>query len=72
LTVALAGRFQTVSRFQPFCVWMRYETQSGFRLSVGPMAATVWISRFTTGWPLTFWTGTEYAGEPASVVRFET
>ena len=71
-TVAFAGRSQTVSRFQPSFVLMRYETQSGFGLSLGPIAATVWISRSTTGWPLTFVTGTEYAGEPARVVRCET
>src|SRR4051812_25156446 len=71
-TVALAGRSQTVNRFQPSFVLMRYETQSGFGLSFGPTAATVWISRSTTGCPLTFVTGTEYAAEPARVVRCAT
>src|SRR5579862_8646883 len=47
-TVAFAGRFQTVIRFQPLFVLMRYDTQSGFWLNFGPIAATVWNSRFTT------------------------
>src|SRR4029077_6537756 len=71
-TVALAGRSQTVIRFQPSFVLMTYETQSGFWLSFGPTAATVWNSSSTTGWPWTLVTGTEYAGEPARVVRCET
>ena len=58
-TVAFAGRSHTVSRFQPLVVWIRYETHSGFGLSFGPTAATVWISRSTTGWPLTLCTGIE-------------
>ena len=68
------GSFQTVSRFHcPLASLIRYETQSGFGLSFGPTAATVWIVEVhDRRGRSACCTGTVYAGEPASVVSFET